>query len=242
MIRLYQSHYLVRANIAICLKERVFRSLTSGFALQNAAFELFFCYTLEFDVRKHDTKASALLKQAAMSPHNLLNEVNRARQSYLWTPRGGLFNSSSYRGFLSSSYDGRYHLENEKSTSWLRKEILDVESTFETEHPVISTMQSMLVEIFLFQEKWEMAQEVETKVMRWSPKTQGDTLSDILLSKGILALILRRLHNWEEAEALQTQVLTTCLLELGVVHEVTISNIENLVLTFQVQGKLERAE
>lgn len=237
---------MVRANIATCLKERAFRSFTSGRALQHAAFELSFCYTLGFGVRKDDAKASALLKQAAMSPHDLLDEVNRARKSSLRVPpRGSIYGQTIDRGHIQSALRGLHYIRKEKLndvTSWLRKEIVDVGSVLGIEYLVIGIMKLTLVEILIFQEKWEMAQEVETQVLRWSSKTRGDTHVDTLSSKGSLALILRERQNWEEAEALQTQAWITSLLELGVVHATTLSNMEHLALTFKVQGKLDRAE
>ena len=246
MIRLYQSHYLVRVNIATCLEERSFSSFSSRLALQHAAFELSFCYTLGFGVRRDETKASALLKQAAMSPRDLLEAVDRARKSSLRSPpRGSIYTQTLNRGQTRSATDGLQYFRKEKLdevTSWLRKEIVDVESVLGIDHRVIGIMKSTLAQILIFQKRWNMAEEVETQVLRWSSKTLGDTHPDTLSSKGSLASILRGRHNWEEAEALQTQVWITSLLELGVDNAITMSNMENLVLTFKLQGKLEKAE
>lgn len=246
MIRPYQSHYLVRANIATCLEERAFGSFTSGFALQHAAFELSFCYTLGFGVRKDDTKASALLKQAAKSPRNLQDEINRARKSSsISPPRGSIYAQTLNRGHYNAAIAGLHYFKNEKVNdfaSWLRKEIVDVESVLGIEHLVNSIMKSTLAQILVFQKKWEMAQEVETNVLRWSSKTLGDTHPNTLSSKGSLASILMQRHHWEEAETLQTQVWITSLLALGMDHAITMGNMESLILTFKVQGKLERAE
>lgn len=246
MIRLYQSHYLVRANIATCLEERAFRSFTSGFALQHTAFELSFCYTLGFGVRKDDTKASALLKQAAKSPRNLQDEINRARKSSLRSPpRGSIYAQTVNRGHNNAAIAGLHSFKNEKVNdfaSWLRKELVDVESVLGIEHLVIGILKSTLAQILVSQKKWEMAQEVETSVLRWSSKTLGDTHPNTLSSKGSLASILRQRQNWDETETLQTQIWITSLLALGVDHATTMSNMVNLILTFQGQGKLERAE
>lgn len=246
IFRLYQSHYRVRTHIAACLEERVFKSFTPALTSQRAAFELSFCYTLGFGVKKDDAKASALLKQSARSQDDLTNEIDRVRYGRLISaPRQGIYNPALYQGHTKSTTGGRYYLEKgilDEDASRIRKEIADVESVVGVDHRIIGVLKSTLTKILLFQNQWEEAQELETQVYQWSSKTLGQRHPDTLATRSSLAMIYSKRKQWKEAELLQTQVMTASLSELGLDHGVTLSSMSNLASIYQDQGKWEKAQ
>lgn len=215
---------------------------------QQAAFELSFCYTLGFGVKKNDIKASALLKQAARSQGELTHEINRVRHGGSKPPpRQGIYNASAYRGhsLRRSTIGHDYYLENgnlDQAASRLRTELADVESVVGVNHRISGLLKSTLTTVLIAQEKWEEAQKLETQSLRQLSETLGERHPDTLSTRSSLAFIYAKQKKWKEAELLQTQAVTASLSEVGLDAEVTMISMSSLAVLFRDQGKLEKAE
>ena len=215
---------------------------------RRAAFELSFCYTLGFGVKKDDIKASALLKQAARSQGELTYEIDRVRYGRSKPPpRQGIYNASAYRGhnLRRSTIGYRYNLEKgnlDQAASRLGTELADVESIVGVDHRISGFLRSTLTTVLIGQKNWEEAQKLEMQSLQQNSETLGERHSDTLSTRSSLALIYAKQKKWKEAELLQTQAVTASLSEVGLDAAVTMTSLSNLAALFRDQGKLEKAE
>ena len=245
---LYRSDHRVRTYIATCLENRVVEHSVPALTLRRTAFELSFCYTLGFGVKKDDFKASAFLEQARRSQGELIYEVDRVRYGKAKPPsRQGIYNASAYRGHnLGRSTIGyRYNLERgnfDQAASRLRAELADIESMEGVDHQISGFLRSTLTTVLIGQEKWEEAQILETQTLQQCSETLGQRHPDTLSTRSSLAFIYAKQKKWKEAELLQTQAVTASLSEVGLEAAVTLTSMSNLAAIFRDQGKLEKAE
>lgn len=245
---LYRSDYRVRTYIAACLEKRVVEISAHALTSRRAAFELSFCYTLGFGVKKDDSKASALVKQASRSQGELTYEIDRVRYGRSTPPpRQGIYNISAYRGhtITRSTMGGRYYREKgnlDQAASRIRTELADAESVVGIVHQISGFLKSALTGVLIAQGKWEEAQKLETEVLQQTSETLGERHPDTLSTRSSLALIYANQKKWKEAELLQTQAVTASLSEVGLDAGVTLTSMSNLAAIFRGQGKWEKAE
>ncbi|KAG8528203.1 uncharacterized protein KY384_007120, partial [Bacidia gigantensis] len=235
-----------RTHIANRLEVRVSNSSAPKIARQSAAFELSLCYTLGFGIDKDETKASALLKEAEMTPDHLLREIRLTQDLSLEaTDQKRMYGKAMPPMRRIGTIDDLYYrkLGNLNSaTSRLQQEVGDIESVFGPGHRIVLTLKSTLSKIYIIQEKWEMASELELQILEAASKTVSEEHPDMLATKASIAVILGKLGYWEDAELLESQVLIVCLVNLSIDESSTIKSMERLAAALGEQRKWERAE
>ena len=216
--------------------------------MQRAAFELSLCFTLGFGVDKDDIKACALLEEAGMFSFNLLGEINSARnmtETSIQYGRWSILNKAGRIGHVGTANVYHSGITNETlnvTMARLEKEIADVESVLGDQHQIIGILKSSVVTVAISQRNWDLAGDVETRLLEWSQRTLGYFESFTLNCKMELGWIRSKQLRLDESELLLTQVLAESLLELVLDHGVTMSSVIYLVPILYTQGKWAKAK
>jgi tetratricopeptide (TPR) repeat protein len=92
------------------------------------------------------------------------------------------------------------------------------------------------------QKDHKIAEEIFRKVIDHIANTKDSDANDVITTSGWLASILHDQGKWNEAEALEKQVLVTCQREFGPEHTQTLRSSAWLASTFREQGKWNEAE
>lgn len=171
-------------------------------SIQNAAFQLAFCYSIGFGVRRNDDKKKIWLERSQRQGIDLENEKRRLDPDiWDWLPKSAKIRSWENAGFFSS-FDIVHEYRKRKSLEITKIEYLDfirdLEKDFDGRHFISLSVRVSLAEILEAEGNYPEAETLLTELIKWvdeNPSSLPNRMRNFTLN---LAVQLARLSRSQD--------------------------------------------